>query len=865
MSKPLLPAPKASLKVILRPIFYTFLAGVIIFLTTFSFYPEILLTFYSSPNISGWDGAAHEALMHVFQKGYFPSTWGWVTNWYGGMPFPIFYPPLIYIFGASIISIFHDSVLSYKIFATLIHLSVCMSAFVFTFQSMKKDFKTEFFTRHKKTIYLMCLLGVSTILAINRGSPGPSSLFASPAIAQNLSILFIFPALLSLISTSTSMIFIGGLSWTLIHISNTHTALSLGLFSFILLIVNTIHQSTAGRNFASNFWIPFRRFFVIHIIGVLGTSFWLLPMLSSHDYFTGAQIYGSDFSKIAVMIFWPHLLISLCSLYILKKSTDMKSRFVYSWSLSVFIVLIAIGIIQTAIQRFNLQVNLPIQFYRWVEMYFFLLIIPYTYSLIYFATHPFQFGKFKPGKSIEIRSSYIIVAIMILGFYSLSHSPHSAQTIYTQFEKDNIHQIAEKVAPGADLVSVRTSASIGIYDTKTMSLDAEIGKLGGNTTFSNLRESSVNAIFMRMMRNTLSRSSEDWGLTSFFKPTYSSISTPDQYFDLFTHMGVKKILAFNDPYPGTPEQIVFSSSTKYIIDKNDPKITTLTIPATGQFVTEINGLVGMYIGADGFKERKITDLNYTRFQEMIFENNFNKIFFNIRTGELDAEKFEKLYANTDFAVITDYHLVPFETLKKLIDKSVNTDLSNIHSARTSPQHTFTFFLYNDGSDEVKRLFDIYSRTSKVVFFKSNSPSYPFSPLVSKIRKLAKNSHIVETPLETTLRTDSNISAILRNTTPGSITESPKDKWVFVRQSYFPGWLAYVDGVPVDSFMASPGYTLVRIPKELLRESNSLTLVFTAPKSFYLGHYISLLAFAMLGIFAVVAYLHEKKKMHKTNK
>jgi hypothetical protein len=438
-------------------------------------------------------------------------------------------------------------------------------------------------------------------------------------------------------------------------------------------------------------------------------------------------------------------------------------------------------------------------------------------------------------------------------------SPLSAKRTYTQFEKDNIHEIAKKVATSTDLISVRTSESLSMYDTKTMSLDAEIGEVGGNTTFSNLRESSVNAIFMRMMRNTLSKSSEDWGLTSFFKPTYSRISTPDQYFDLFTHMGVKKILAFNDPYPSIPEQMVFSSSTKYKIDKSDPKITTLTIPATGQFVTKIDGLVGMYIGTDGFRERKITDVNYTRFQEMIFENNFNKIFFNIRTKELDAEKFERLYTGTDFAVITDYSLVPFETLKKLIDKSVNTDLSKLQSAESESNHPFTFFLYNDGSEEVKKLFDIYSRTSKVVFFKSNSPSYPFSPLVSKIRKLAKNSHIVETPLETLLRSNSNVSAILRNTTSELKTENLKDKWVFVRQSYFPGWLAYIDGYPIDSFMASPGYTLVRIPRELLRESNSLTLVFTAPKSFYLGHYISLITFAMLGIFAVLTYIREKKE------
>jgi len=51
---------------------------------------------------AGADGSAHVAILHLYAKHAYPSLQGWLPEFFGGMPFPIFYPPLFYWLGATL-------------------------------------------------------------------------------------------------------------------------------------------------------------------------------------------------------------------------------------------------------------------------------------------------------------------------------------------------------------------------------------------------------------------------------------------------------------------------------------------------------------------------------------------------------------------------------------------------------------------------------------------------------------------------------------------------------------------------------------------------------------------------------------------
>src|SRR6266404_5644013 len=43
-----------------------------------------------------WDGTGHSAIAQIYDQTIFPNTFGWTGSYFGGMPFPNFYPPLFY-------------------------------------------------------------------------------------------------------------------------------------------------------------------------------------------------------------------------------------------------------------------------------------------------------------------------------------------------------------------------------------------------------------------------------------------------------------------------------------------------------------------------------------------------------------------------------------------------------------------------------------------------------------------------------------------------------------------------------------------------------------------------------------------------
>lgn len=51
----------------------------------------------------GWDGVAHFAMAEIYAERIFPAVSGWVPEYFAGMPFPDFYPPLFYWLVAALI------------------------------------------------------------------------------------------------------------------------------------------------------------------------------------------------------------------------------------------------------------------------------------------------------------------------------------------------------------------------------------------------------------------------------------------------------------------------------------------------------------------------------------------------------------------------------------------------------------------------------------------------------------------------------------------------------------------------------------------------------------------------------------------
>ena len=74
--------------------------------------------------ISGADGSGHVAALYLYSLHTYPNIQGWLPEFFGGMPFPIFYPPLFYWIGATLMKLGLSAPVSAKLLTTFSFLAL---------------------------------------------------------------------------------------------------------------------------------------------------------------------------------------------------------------------------------------------------------------------------------------------------------------------------------------------------------------------------------------------------------------------------------------------------------------------------------------------------------------------------------------------------------------------------------------------------------------------------------------------------------------------------------------------------------------------------------------------------------------------
>ena len=57
---------------------------------------KLWASIWSGGESRGWDGTGHDAIAQLYGSSIFPDSFGWTNAYFGGMPFPNFYPPVFY-------------------------------------------------------------------------------------------------------------------------------------------------------------------------------------------------------------------------------------------------------------------------------------------------------------------------------------------------------------------------------------------------------------------------------------------------------------------------------------------------------------------------------------------------------------------------------------------------------------------------------------------------------------------------------------------------------------------------------------------------------------------------------------------------
>lgn len=79
-----------------RPLSHAFTFIIIVALPLL-FSRSLWLAIWLGDNSRAWDGTGHFALAQIYDEVIFPNSLGWTNAYFGGMPFPNFYPPVFYV------------------------------------------------------------------------------------------------------------------------------------------------------------------------------------------------------------------------------------------------------------------------------------------------------------------------------------------------------------------------------------------------------------------------------------------------------------------------------------------------------------------------------------------------------------------------------------------------------------------------------------------------------------------------------------------------------------------------------------------------------------------------------------------------
>jgi len=459
-----------------------------------------LFQFWQSPMIAGADGSGHTALLHLYHKHIFPDLNGWIPGFWGGMPFPIYYPPLFYWLGALLMSIFGiDATLAAKLITTFSFLLLPLALFRLSINIGLSLFES---------LITVCLAGVivcgSNVASLS--GIGLLGLFEVGLYSQTLGFAFFCLWISSLVKAEKSIketiLSIVFLSATIL--SNVHIlplAAAFAFFWFIYQIIGIWKRRTELRKkqIISELSISVGVLFS----PVLISGIWLFPVVWWYQYAVGKTLSAGNlfFSLGSLNLIW---IICLFVAWTERKRNK---------NLAVLcLMILTIAFASLAPVDFLTQ-SVPFQPARTLSGIIILAVLPIIALLNRLLKEAFD--------SNEIISAAILVVSVC--FLAWLHPPQNfGIAALSEPESTEINQIVKavnEIESGKILVEIVESQAVfnsPLQNTREMAksraLSNQIAMNGKPILWSVFREQALSAPFATAVNNLFSQSKEVFGL-----------------------------------------------------------------------------------------------------------------------------------------------------------------------------------------------------------------------------------------------------------------------------------------------------------------------------------------------------------------
>lgn len=494
----------------------------------------------------GWDGTGHYSIAQIYTSSIFPDTFGRTDAYFGGMPFPNFYPPLFYWL-VSLLE--HTRLLSFA------------AAFKFV-------------------VIVPVLLMPVVLWKLGHAVSGKNRMVGIAVALASIPLLcdsrfsFILPAGLDYFSTFQIGLYTQPLGFILLvawYISYSRPCVrgwNLALSSTLLaltILANFFNAVTATIFIATTVVVDVMRYrrslnksergverqalivhLIVPLIALCLTVFWLIPMLSQYEYFV-TRPFVADTGLFATRSFWVWYALALLGSFFWVRRHRTRSTWPY---LATCLTLGAIVLFASTIA----PPWFPLQSPRFLATLNFLLSVPVGYAL---STAFRAFAKLL-GEISSVSQPLTLrrvryttgTAIVLLSIFALS-SPGTrwAYAFYPREGKGDIDGVlgfAREHRNGRYLVEVINPTINPAYTEAsfdTRAINSYLGSQGNETLSTVFHEASPNAIFTLPVTNAFSNYPDSFGISSVLADDLDFQSQPlSEHIERARRLGVKYLV-----------------------------------------------------------------------------------------------------------------------------------------------------------------------------------------------------------------------------------------------------------------------------------------------------------------------------------
>lgn len=551
-----------------------------------------------------WDGSGHYAVAQIYANEIFPDTFGWIDNFFAGMPFPNFYPPLFYWLIALLSKIGIFSFLtSFKIIVCLPIILMPLAFWLLTWKISNRNRTTATFSALASVWLLVDYHFVSAAfpLGLDYFSTFQIGLYAQPlGFILLLAWLFVYQDE----KLNRRKIGVASILLALVILANFFCAITACVFILAYLINDLSAFIFKKISFAELRQTIFRRLSV-PILAICLSAFWLVPMLNQSKYFVTRPTQVSLFPSQMMWLFYA-LAIFGCIIW-LKNREIGKFYVIACVCLGFFIYFVS----PLAPVWFPFQTN------RFLANFNFLLCLPVAVFLNFACEKMSQAFLVKTPLKLKLIGLFSIVAFS----FWLIESPKYEFSFYSDKEFGRIKPMldfAQTHAQGRYLVE-NPDPNYPSAQLDGRAINSYLGMQGNKTANIVFRESSPSSLFFNPLVSVFSAYPENYGISSVLADDLDfKEQAVEKHLEQAKFLGIKYLVIIS---PWIKEKLAQANLTEY-------KFGAWSIFEIRQTISDSQNLAdkpALVVSDFSLKARKSDDLSFIR----LAEEQFNDAWFDV--------------------------------------------------------------------------------------------------------------------------------------------------------------------------------------------------------------------------------------------